>query len=647
MKRDYSLWVFLVLMSSVGCVLFYTYKHNQQNLSNYIQIQADGIEKLFINEDLHIDHAFQRLANRFFAHPEVLTQDAHDYLRDFKSLRAILILDQQGLIQEQFAFHKLESQQIKPCLDQIINTEAPSPSCQLSINESIFTTHTYRNSTLGKVVLFITEPFTTAQKIFENYKSSLEHQILISGQNAPGVPAQVNFNPQTQLEFHLSAFPHLTLLLSLTPTIHQLFHPILEYLAISIFGLMISILLAWVIHKYYTETRLRQQLQHKEQEATLANESKSKFLANISHEIRTPLNGIIGMGQVLSNKELDAESRDEVEYILKSGHWLVSLINDLLDFAKIESGRMTLEYTPVHLSSFLDDLKTLYLPLFDGKGVVFFCKFQTSDSYLVRTDPIKLKQVLVNLLANALKFTEKGKVVFSVIKIDGGPQGSQRYEFSVQDTGIGVAPQNHELIFQDFRQEDDSISRVYGGTGLGLSISKRIVASLGGQIQLESRLQHGSRFFFKLDLPTITQSHKPEPVPALDTNPNPFLSINLLLVEDNAINQKVASKMLTKMNVQFKIADNGKIAEDLLQQERFDLILLDLQMPVQDGLTTLHRIRSNQIPGVDPQIPILVVSANAGKEEIDAAFKAGANNYITKPYNLIDLQQKIQLLSEM
>jgi signal transduction histidine kinase/CheY-like chemotaxis protein len=370
-----------------------------------------------------------------------------------------------------------------------------------------------------------------------------------------------------------------------------------------------------------------------------ANKSKSQFLSNMSHELRTPLNAIIGFSQLLAMETLAKEQKQPVEQIHKSALHLLEMVNQVLDLAKIESGKLEIESEPFLLHSLLQDTAKMLEGVMQEKGILFHFQQDENLPDQVKGDSVRLRQVLINLLGNAIKFTkEEGAISLSVSV----SRTKDLIYFEVADTGIGMTPETLKKLFNAFAQADISTTKQYGGTGLGLSLSKELVELMGGKIGVHSVYGEGSKFWFTLPLPSV-QDVTSEML-EIEANSLAFdlTQIKVLLVEDNPINQLVAKKMLSKMGVQISVANHGQEALDLLAKSRFDLVLLDAQMPILDGYETIKRIRKKeQMEGLGKHLLVVGLSANALNEDRDKALALGMDDYLTKPINFSELQQKI------
>ncbi|MGB8366361.1 MAG: ATP-binding protein [Rhizomicrobium sp.] len=381
---------------------------------------------------------------------------------------------------------------------------------------------------------------------------------------------------------------------------------------------------------------LNDSLKNARDEAQSANRAKSDFLALMSHELRTPLNGIMGMAQVLANTKLDDDQRRHLDVIGQASETLLVLLNDLLDLAKAESGRMTLEPRPTVLSSFVQQIAEHWNSRSALKGIDFEMTVADDLPKVAMLDPVRVKQVLDNLLSNALKFTEKGKVSFGVQTENRDGQAILR--FDVFDTGIGIPAMHQGKIFESFTQADSSITRRFGGTGLGLAICKKLVSQMSGEITLQSTVGSGTQFAVRCpchpveDGRAILPANPPASAPS---QTNTGKRLNILVAEDNAINQKVIAAVLGSLNYDFSIAANGREAIEMLEDEQFDLVLMDMHMPVMDGLaaTRAIRARADQLG----EIPIIGLTASAMDKDRESCLAAGMSAFVAKPFGLREL----------
>ncbi|MBU1664549.1 MAG: response regulator, partial [Gammaproteobacteria bacterium] len=370
-----------------------------------------------------------------------------------------------------------------------------------------------------------------------------------------------------------------------------------------------------------------------------ATEMKSQFVANVSHEIRTPMNGILGMTRLLLGSPLSTRQLEYAEAISRSAEALMRIINDLLDFSKIEAGQLSLEEIDFDLHALLKDVLALYRPRADAKGLALRLEKTGDLPNWVRGDPLRLRQILLNLLDNAIKFTQQGAVVLVADAL-----GDDVIQFAVRDSGIGIPHAVQEHIFQAFAQADGSVSRKFGGTGLGLAICRQLTTLMGGELTLESTPDQGSTFRFHLHLaPGQPPSRRlADHGDSPDALPPQFPGVRVLVAEDNPVNQKLVGFMLEDCGVNVLRADNGKAAFELLEHEQVDLVLMDCQMPEWDGMTATRAIREREQQQKRPRLPILALSANAMPGFEDTCREAGMDAYLGKPLHAEALSAALQ-----
>ncbi|MBF0462551.1 MAG: response regulator [Magnetococcales bacterium] len=379
-------------------------------------------------------------------------------------------------------------------------------------------------------------------------------------------------------------------------------------------------------NRVYQE-HLEEEVARRTSELQKANQAKSDFLATISHEIRTPINVVLGLTGVLMETDLTPEQRRYVETMHHSGGALLSILNDVLDFSCIDAGCFTLNDSPILPCQIVEETANLMRISAAEKGLTLDVEVTDDIPATVSGDGVRLRQVLLNVLGNAIKFTHRGRVC---VRLTIYPQEPGSLLFSITDTGIGVAEEYQKEIFDKFFQVDKGITRRYGGTGLGLAISRRLVEAMGGRMWVESQEGQGSTFFFTVPIRIVTAP--PTPVsssimPAEDDS----LSLRILLVEDAPDNQMLFKTYLKKTQHYLMIANDGMEAVKRVQEESFDLVLMDLQMPVMDGYTATRVIRKmEQEAGRSPLI-ILALSAHASQERREESLAAGCNDHLTKP----------------
>ena len=357
--------------------------------------------------------------------------------------------------------------------------------------------------------------------------------------------------------------------------------------------------------------------------AEAASRSKSEFLANMSHEIRTPLNGVLGLAEVLDRTELDQRQRDLLKTIIDSAATLDGILGDLLDFSRLEAGRLTIAETAFDLGALIEEAASPYRSAAEAKGLSFDLALDEAARRRVVGDPVRLRQFLTNLLSNAVKFTSEGRVGLAVSKAARG----ERYYFEVRDSGIGFEPEQAERLFSRFEQADGSITRQFGGTGLGLSISRQLADLMGGQVSATGKPGRGAVFTLMLPL-AVAREAPAAAAPAIDHSGR---APRVLVVDDNETNRKVAELILAAIGAEVVCVEDGQAALDAVESNEFDVVLMDLQMPVMDGLSATRAIRARETAAGTPRLPVIVLSANVMREHIDASNAAGADDHIGKP----------------
>ncbi len=366
--------------------------------------------------------------------------------------------------------------------------------------------------------------------------------------------------------------------------------------------------------------------------ARSASEMKSQLLANVSHEVRTPLHGILGMIQVmLMEGKLNCEQADYLGNMKSSAEGLLSVLNDILDMSKVEAGRIDLESIAFSPQALIEEVQRLLSAQAKAKGLTIQQRICPQKVPRVIGDPNRLRQVLMNLTSNAVKFTQFGFVEIALEWQDSGP-GQAELEFHVRDTGIGIAADKHDTIFEPFAQADGSITRRFGGTGLGLAICSQLVRLMGSEIRVKSTPGLGSDFRFTLRMPTDQQAHPAfDPVPELK-----LMRLRLLYAEDNLINQLTARKLLSAHGHTVQVVGNGRAAVEAAQSESFDVILMDHQMPELSGIEATRRIRDLGI-----RTPIIAVSADAMADVRAQFLRSGMDGFVGKPFKISDLEAEI------
>lgn len=396
-----------------------------------------------------------------------------------------------------------------------------------------------------------------------------------------------------------------------------------------------------ITHRKSTELELKNAIA----EAESANRVKSNFLANMSHEIRTPLNSIIGFTDLLKDFSASEEQKTYIRNANTAGHSLLSLLDNILDLSKLQANKMEINPIPTDVTLFAQEVIDIvnYNALYKGLSVML--SVNKDIPKIVHLDAGLVKQVLINLLGNAIKFTNQGKVILS-IKFRAVDDSMGNFHFSVKDTGIGIDPNVKNQLFQAFTQADSSTKKKYGGTGLGLAISQRIVQKMGGHIEIESEPNKGSTFYFTLKMPfekdakiDIQSNHSTSKYQVFETDYKP----TIMIVEDNSMNMLISSKLLKTLVPQSNIlkAFNGKEAVSLSKKEEIDLIFMDIRMPEMDGIEATKIIRAAGV-NATKKVPIIALTAGATKEEVKYCLDSGMNEYLIKPFKREDLFQLIQ-----
>ena len=386
---------------------------------------------------------------------------------------------------------------------------------------------------------------------------------------------------------------------------------------------------------YLEDQVLKQQLRAANEAARSAVRAKSEFLANMSHEIRTPMTAMLGMTELLQMTELSESQREYAATVARSGDALLQLVNDILDFSKIEAGQLHVEAIGFDLPELLSEVRDMLEVTASQRGRSLLIELAPEVPRRVVADPTRIRQVLVNLVGNAIKFTHRGHVAVRARMLSAPSEERCLLELAVEDTGIGIAPAQKARVFEAFTQADTSTTRRYGGTGLGLAISSRLATLMGGSIQLESELDKGSTF--RVQLP-VGVDHTPviEPVATAESAPRPAFTGRVLLVEDNLENRALAVRLLSYFGCEVDAAENGSEALDQLRARKYDLVFMDCHMPVLNGYDATREIRKQEAAG--EHLPIVALTASVLPEERQRCLDVGMDDYVAKPFNRRDLE---------
>ncbi len=419
-----------------------------------------------------------------------------------------------------------------------------------------------------------------------------------------------------------------------TPQFWQ-FLAIVPFTAAGLFVLVMMTMLREERIRAFQEhqAHLIEELEAARDRANAASDAKSNFLGVISHELRTPMNGVLGAAQLLNATRLEPTQREYLSIIRNSGDNLLSLLNDILDMTKIEAGKMTFEMVDVSVEDLHKRVVGPFQAQAEAKGLQFVTRLEGETPAVVRGDPLRVCQVIHNLLSNAVKFTDAGEILYTV-RSERLDDRRVRFEFAVKDSGAGIAPDDLERLFQPFTQVDASSTRRFGGTGLGLTISRRMANIMGGDITVESRLGEGSTFTFSVEATVVEWAREAEAEPIV-AEVEGGQSLSVLVVEDHPVNRMILEAWMGSAGHTSSTAENGQIAIEAAGAQRFDLIVMDVNMPVMDGLTATRAIRAGD--GPNAETPIVVLSASARTEDHEAGLEAGADAYLNKPIDFAAL----------
>ncbi len=408
-------------------------------------------------------------------------------------------------------------------------------------------------------------------------------------------------------------------------------------------GLLLGVVVLPVFYQgLLRRLRVMSQLEVELAESRLADKAKDQFLATMSHEIRTPMNGVLGMAQALGETDLNGKQQEHLHIITRSVESLLHIINDILDYSKITSHDLSLESVPFDLHRLLEDVQSLMQSTAEAKGVELIFDYPADTQRYFLGDPTRIRQIAFNLVGNAIKFTESGHVRISCSVAKRNP--ARNVELAIADTGIGIPADRLAAVFHQFEQADNSTTRQYGGTGLGLAISRKLSHMMGGDISAKSTVGKGSVFTVSLSLPTCE-------APAEDSTPEagsevlPQFGLKALVAEDNRFNQVVVQNLLQRIGIQVDIAENGAVALEMLEKGNYDVVFMDVRMPVMNGYEATERIR--QRDDELARIPILAVTADATRGDVQKCLAAGMDRHLSKPLRVAEVAKALESLDSL
>ncbi|HPD77286.1 MAG TPA: ATP-binding protein [Spirochaetota bacterium] len=407
-----------------------------------------------------------------------------------------------------------------------------------------------------------------------------------------------------------------------------------------------SILALFMLQDLTERIKYEEELKEEREKALAASQAKARFLASMTHEIRTPMSTILGMANLSLAEENKEEQIEELNAIKESAEYLLNLINDILDLSKLEAGKLEIEHIDSELKSIIESVYHLMELHAKTRGLELKYEIDPALPPYIKTSPVRLKQVIINLVGNAIKFTQRGYVCIRATCCDGSGYDVEKaddgfIEISVSDTGIGIAPDKLDLIFESFTQADVSTFRKYGGTGLGLSISKQIIKAMNGDIKVESTLGKGSNFKFVIPLIKGEKPAEQELDVFIDRC---GIDKRILIAEDNMLNKMLLEKFVSKIGIDFDIVENGEQAIEALKHNCYNLVFMDLEMPICDGHEAMKRIRKGEAGEANKDIPIYAMTAHVMKDTLEKCIAEGFNGYITKPVDFKRLKELLEKL---